>query len=196
MFRGLARWGASARWGQALNASAVFDETPAQSMWRHPATTETGQPIWPDDPDEVPAWRIEREAWALSIGVTLPSYRTKREWMQAEDLATMSCSPLIVTQIAPEESIEDVARAFLAHLRERNEGPMSAKRVTEVYSDWCEDTARAPRSVDQVKAVVALLPGVARSMADQRVNNRRRRVVMWDFDAPYHQEAEDLRMAA
>ena len=48
------------------------------------ATDDDGNLIWPDDPDEVPAWRLaleaKAEAWGWAEqGVKLPPYRTRRE---------------------------------------------------------------------------------------------------------------------
>lgn len=146
------------------------------------AVDDDGNPVWPDDPDEVPAWWYERQAWATINGTKLPPYRTRREMEHAVaaiiDRMEGQQTPQIVGPFSPELA----ARKFIDHLRSSNPGTLheySANELTTVYSEYCTEANIAPTHVDSVKAVLAMLPGVERSKARRMIDGKRTQCVTW-----------------
>lgn len=65
---------------------------------------------WPDDPDEVPAWRLRAEAMARRYGYVLPGYRTRREFdAQVALCRAVSCDAIKLPA-------DETARRFVAHV--------------------------------------------------------------------------------
>lgn len=191
----------------ALPPPANDDPAPlASPKWQHSAVDDDGNLIWPANPDEVPAWRLEREEWARRAGVQLPSYRTKREMYQGEERIRERLSGLVCREPSPALSPDDAAARFLNWLRSSGSDlEFSAQELSNAYDAHCADQNITPTSVDMMKAALALLPGVHRETVDMRVDGRRRRCAKWvitfeqdiPFDGEPEEEADEpLRVAA
>lgn len=158
----------------------ITDDRCPASPWLHSAIDDDGDLIWPDDPNEVPAWRIEREAWAFRAGVKLPPYRTRRDVEQQEDLAIISTAPLLPPEQPRIVSIDDMARMFLAYLvSDDMAGEYSALEISSAYAEFCSIGNIKPCQLDPVKSAMSLLPGVHRIQTCQRVNGKRQRAIRW-----------------
>lgn len=185
--------------------AVVMLDHPARS-WEHRATSDEDGCglLWPDDPDAVPVWRLERELWADRLGIRLPGYRTRREYEAAVQLledAIPDVSTLVSAALPP----DDAAREFLGWLRDDDRvGEYTAAELSALYAEHCADTGREPANTDHVKAALATLPGVYREISDTKVSGKRVRAVRWvvDFEAVGHEvhgttdARPDLRMAA
>lgn len=174
-----------ARIGSRQSGSAAYravEYTPQRlAAWQHSAVDDDGYVVWPDDPDEVPAWRLEREAWASRAGITLPPYRTRREFQQHEDMAAIDAAPPAVVSNPVALSIDDAATQFLEFMIvDDRTGEFSASEISAHYAEFCEHRRIAPCPVDQVKAALALMqPRVRRIKTDQRINGKRHRSIRW-----------------
>lgn len=166
--------------------------------WQHSAVNDSGALAWPEDPDEVPAWRLEREDWARGAGVILPGYRTRREFEAVQAaLAPPEVAPVPVPLPVPDHTVEfrpaDAARAFLMWLRQDDmTGEYSAAEINALYDQWCADRGCDPAKVDLVKEELLLLPGVWKGTSDTRNGGRRQRRVRWiiDCDVPFPEIGE------
>ncbi len=151
------------------------------------ACTDDGTLIWPEDPDEVPPWRLALEAKAAAwgwdkLGIRLPGYRTRREAEQKEELCIINAAPIqILRPVASAWPVDMAAERFLAHLQRDDDlvGEYSAPELSVLYSEFCVAQNVTPRPVDQVKAALALRHGVQRSQVDRRVEGRRQRSIRW-----------------
>lgn len=148
----------------------------------HRATDDDGNLIWPDDPDEVPLWRIEREIWAGIHGLSLPSYRTRREMEQAEMLMVMGIEP--VAAFAPAKLVSlpvaEAAARFLEGLRHHADvRELSAADISNLYLEHCEAEGLEPVAVDQMKDVLKTLPGVFKQPVSSYETGKRRRTMQW-----------------
>ena len=69
--------------------------------------------IWPDDADTVPAWRIEVERKADLRGLTIPPYRTRRQFEAAVEAcanALKEPAPRVILEpLAPAEAARRLA---------------------------------------------------------------------------------------
>lgn len=176
----------------------IITEAPHVSGWMHSACDDDGRVIWPDDLDEVPAWRLEREAWAASAGIKLPAYRTRREMEQLLDLAEIETAPMVAPPQPVEISVDACAVQFAAYLREHGGGEYSAAEINESYADFCTSQNIVPPPVDSVKAALPFQPGIHRGKIDVKVDGRRQRLVRWLIEAPSDADVtdSDLRLAA
>lgn len=118
--------------------------------------------IWPEDPDEVPDWRIAQEGRAFARGYSLPPYRTRRQWElaieRAETLAARMISPAEPAPLAEALSPMDAATQFLDWLQDDvDTKPYSAHELSAHYSLFCEEKRLTPTPVDHMKAAFTLL---------------------------------------
>lgn len=176
----------------------IITEAPYVSGWMHSACDDDGHVIWPDDLDEVPAWRLEREAWAAAAGIKLPAYRTRREMEQLLDLAEIETAPMVAPPQPVAISVDACAVQFAAYLREHGGGEYSAAEINESYADFCTSQNIVPPPVDSVKAALPFQPGIHRGKIDVKVDGRRQRLVRWLIEAPSDADVtdSDLRLAA
>lgn len=176
----------------------IVSAAPAAKGWRHSACDDDGNIHWPDDPDEVPAWRIEREAWARAFGVHLPGYRTRREMEQAQELAEIDTAPVSVPTPQVEVGIDDCATWFAGYLRENGAGEYSASEINDLYATFCVARNLIPPPIDHVKAALALMPGVHRGKIDVKVDGRRQRLVRWLIESETDEDVtvDERRLAA
>lgn len=150
-------------------------------------------PVWPDDPDEVPAWVLKAEAVRAAAGITdrLPA-RTKSEFarsveiVEAQAAATLSkpveSKPVLSIELRPQLSTADAARRFLAAIQhDEIVGEYTAPELSALYSQFCADHNLTPSPVDHVKAELAHLPGVHRQQVATSCpeTGKRRRNWMW-----------------
>lgn len=184
-----------------------------QDGYQHRAADTGGSLIWPEDPDEVPAWWFERQAWATINNVSLPGYRTRREMeaaVNAIELAERGFEPMEMSgPFQPEEA----ASRFLAYLQSHNvRQEYSASELTDVYTEYCSTQNIVASPVDFVKAALALLPAVSKNKVERKgADGKRTRPVCWIIEprlAPVEKprtvntdsrpadDAEPIRMAA
>ena len=174
-------------------------------MWAHSACNDDGELAWPEDPSEVPEWRLEREAWADACGVKLPSYRTKRDADLAIELCAMACPGPLPDPDPPEPAlpVDKAAELFLGSIQNgipSGVAEYSADELSASYEEWCAVRNLLPSSIDHVKAAMALLPGVYRDKQAVYVDGKRRRVVRWVISpaetSDSHIEPLPLKIAA
>lgn len=167
------------------------------------------QYVWPEDPDEVPAWRVVQEQRAAIWGITLPPYRTRRQFELAIEVAeTRAAISVMPEGPAPALAPSEAARRFLSSIQhDEMVGEYTAPELSALYSQHCADHNLTPAHIDFVKCELALLPGVHRKQADKRdpVTGKRQRPMMWIIsplsemgaeDIPFDIHPDDLRMAA
>jgi hypothetical protein len=184
----------------ASDAEIVSVGPMPSSGWRHSACDAEGNIHWPDDPDEVPAWRIERETWARSVGIRLPSYRTRREMEQAQELAEIDTTPVAMPAPHVEVGIDDCADWFASYLREHGAGEYSAAEINDLFAQFCASRGVIPPPIDHVKAALALMPGIHRGKINVMIDGRRQRPVRWLIESASDEDVEaetsERRMAA
>lgn len=172
--------------------------------FRFPATDTDGNVIWPSDPDEVPAWRLERETWAELRGIDLPPYRTRREMERFLEHASAGV-PLPVDVPLQILGAEEAAQRFLGWLRDETYADArehTAQEMSELYARFCDERRILPAPVDTVKAHLALLPGVYRKEVNLKIDGRRSRQMRWIIECldacevPFDADAEPIRLAA
>lgn len=148
--------------------------------YEHRAVDDDGNLIWPDDPDETPAWWFERQALALTIGLPHPPYRTRREMeakIAAIEMAERGFEPMEMSgPFLPDEA----ASRFLSYLQSHGvRQEYSAAELTDVYTEYCSTQNIVASPIDFVKAALALLPAVSKKKVDRKVDGRRTRPVCW-----------------
>lgn len=159
----------------------VADVECAPHGYRHRATDDDGNLIWPDDPDETPAWWFERQALALTIGLPNPPYRTRREMeaaLSAVEMAERGFEPMEMSgPFTPDEA----ASRFLAYLQSHNvRQEYAAAELTDVYAEYCSTQNIVASPVDFVKASLALLPAVSKKKVERKgPDGKRTRPVCW-----------------
>lgn len=171
--------------------------------FRFRAVDADGNLAWPHDPDEVPAWRLEREVWAGLTGASLPPYRTRREmeaWIARveREVEPIADEPLLALDA------EASAVQFLSWLRDTDAEARehTAQEMSDLYAVFCGERRVIPAPVDNVKAHLALLPGVFRKEVNLKVDGRRSRQMRWVIDCdlgeiPFDADAaEPLQLAA
>lgn len=167
------------------------------------------QYVWPEDPDEVPAWRVVQEQRAAMWGITLPPYRTRRQFELAIEVAeTRAAISVMPEGPAPALAPSEAARRFLSSLQhDELVGEYTAPELSALYSQHCADDNLTPAPIDLVKGELVRLPGVHRKQADMRdpVTGKRQRPMMWFIaplsetnaeEIPFDIHPDDLRMAA
>lgn len=167
----------------------AVDLTP---VWQYAdmAPDEDGQLnlVWPDDPDEVPLWRVERETWAEWSGVKLPPYRTKREYKQACDIVAMSVErPAFVANIAPPLPTDQSAREFLTMLQSQVQPTetveFGADEIEAMYLEWCASCGVEASPMNMLKGELRKLgkagAGIIRKQKDSRASGKRERPARW-----------------
>lgn len=159
----------------------VVDAECVPQGYMHRATDDDGNLIWPDDPDETPAWWFERQALALTIGLPNPPYRTKREMeaaLSAVEMAERGFEPMEMSgPFTPDEA----ASRFLAYLQSHNvRQEYSAAELTDVYAEYCSTQNIVASPVDFVKASLAMMPAVSKKKVDRKgLDGKRTRPVCW-----------------
>lgn len=166
-------------------------------------------PIWPDDPNAVPLWRILAETKAAIADLTLVSYRTKAEFDAAcalcEARETPPALPIIVEAVAadipwaplptgpfatPCRLVTDrgprplqpeiAAQKFLAWLRASALiGEWSHEEMSKFYAQHCSASGHSPTPENVLRAALDGLPGASRVQDDRRVKGQRYRPVVW-----------------
>lgn len=169
---------------------------------------------WPDDPDLVPSWRLEAERRASSIGLTLPSYRTHRDYanqvasiraaLAAEEAADVPApepvpDPVpalalpVVTELLPALPAKNAAKQFLAAARAAGGGQFTNEELTESYLKFCRDAGRMPAPENFVRQFLRGMRGVTAEMMDTRdAAGKRTRWTRWTI----HPEQTATRNAA
>lgn len=149
--------------------------------YRHRATDIDGNLIWPEDPDEAPAWWFERQALALTLGLPNPPYRTRREMESAINAIEMAERGFEPMGLAGPFSTEEAASRFLAYLQGHNvRQEYSAAELTDVYTEYCSTQNIVASPVDFVKAALALLPAVSKKKVERKgADGKRTRPVCW-----------------
>lgn len=198
------------RWSQVPGGGGVggIQVPPALELvepagFRFSAVDADGNLAWPHDPDEVPAWRLEREVWAEVTGASLPPYRTRREmeaWIVRVEHEVDSHADEPMQALDAEAS----AVQFLSWLRDTDAEARehTAQEMSDLYAVFCAERRFVPAPVDTVKAHLALLPGVYRKELNLKIDGRRSRPMRWVIDCdlgeiPFDADAaEPLRLAA
>lgn len=170
--------------------------------------------VWPDDPDEVPAWRIAAETTAAIYGYVLPCYRTRREFesaiglceavyentrMQTHARATIADRS---TMTGPAKSAlkgpispDRAAREFIAALRRQERtGTYTAAEIYAAYLDHCTGESRVPCSETVIKTALARIPGVTHALKEDRLHGRRHRPTIWTISADARPKAVSSSM--
>ena len=189
----------------------LIDDTSADGTTQPPAALACqAEPeyIWPEDPDEVPTWRIAQEARAEMLGLGIPPYRTRRQFELAIELAEHKAS-IKIAPIAPLAALSpsESARRFHAYLQhEEDVEEFTVPELSAKYSEFCEHENLTPSHLDFVKAELALRTGVHRRQIDKKdpTTGKRQRPMMWIIapkaeasdDIPFDLHQDDIRMAA
>lgn len=125
-------------------------------------TTYCHDELWPDDPDQVPDWRIKYEQRALEIGMVLPPIRTFRHHIDAIakcEASLFAKQPINV--VGRPLSAEDAAVQFLSWLRETSRtGEFSNETLAGYYADFCSLQNREPTAENMLRGALKRLPGV------------------------------------
>lgn len=173
--------------------------------WQYEAYGADGELIWPADPDEVPPWRLEREAYAKAYNSVVPGYRCRRDAEHHLDLMAMSCAQIAIAppKIAPALSANLAARRFVDELRHPTDvREFSAQEVADIYAGYCEDRHVTPTHIDQVKKAMLGLPGVYRDQIIIHEGGKRKRPMRWiivpaaELANEPNDYAEPIRLAA
>ena len=145
----------------------------------------TGDEPWPDNPDEIPAWRIAQELRAEAGGYKLPAYRTRREFERCVALCegVTQCAPPPPTPIGKPLPANDAARHFLDWMRLNGiTGQISSERLSGLYADFCAQGNTAPAAENMVRGSLKRLSGVTVSLADKRrPGGVRTRPTIWNI---------------
>lgn len=160
--------------------SAPID--PAHSGFSIRCTDDDGNLIWPDDPDEIPAWWHERDAWLSANGLPPLAYKTRREMEHALSIIVEQLECRRESRLVGPYSPDVAASRFVSALRASSPGEVleyNAAELSAAYADYCADNNIAPTHIDQVKAVMALMPGVDRQKSRSMVEGKRRQIVCW-----------------
>lgn len=180
--------------------------------YQHRATDDDGNLIWPDDPDETPAWWFERQSLALTIGLPKPPYRTRREMEAAISAIEMAERGFEPMEMAGPFTPDEAASRFLTYLQSHNvRQEYSAAELTDVYAEYCSTQNIVASPVDFVKASLALLPAVSKKKVERKgPDGKRTRPVCWVIEPrlapttatakpkiePITIDVEPIRMAA
>ena len=196
-----------------FNASVKMlrDHTSADGTTQPPAALACHvepEYIWPEDPDEVPTWRLAQEARAAIFGLGIPPDRTRRQFELAIELAERKAS-IKIAPIAPLAALSpsESARRFHAYLQhEEDVEEFTVPELSAKYSEFCEHENLTPSHLDFVKAELALRAGVhAKQISTKNpATGKRHRPVMWIIapkaetsnDIPFDLHPDDIRMAA
>lgn len=156
---------------------------------------------WPDDWDAVPGWRLAAEERALDIGLTLPAYRTRRDFeamvalidarLQVQDEAA---APPVEPVAAPVDPLPplpavEAASEFLEHLRAKGFGRYTNESLTEEYLRFCRAINRTPAPENFVRQKLRRMVGITSRMVDDRDDlGKRVRWTQWTV-VPFSTEA-------
>lgn len=204
---GLSAWGLWPRGHRAQRVTFTAEAEPPAVVLACASPDDSGDGVWPDDPDAVPAWVVRAEALRASLGIVdrLPA-RTKREWWQQVDLAEIAAAISVVkpaVELGAALPHDEAAREFLGSIQhDEIVGEYTAPEITEAYQKFCADRNLTPSPVDWVKAELALLPGVHKRTRDTKdpVTKSRTRTVLWVItplcEMDHSQSTEEYRLAA
>lgn len=153
--------------------------------------------IWPDDIDAVPAWRIEVERKAEHRGLTIPSYRTRRQFEEAVEACAAALrepAPRVILEpLAPAEA----ARTFLAWIRDQNRcGEFTDQKLKDAYAEHCFATNQTGVDDSQMRKHLIDLAGVSKGLSEKKVSGRRHRPTVWKLGPSLSKIVEDRRLAA
>lgn len=135
---------------------------------------------WPDDPNEVPAWRLDLERRANDINLILPSYRTRGEFEMAVSMCADKVAEETIEPLAPALPPEDSARGFLKWLRETDAcGEYTDERLREAYGRYCQATRVQPSADAYVRKYLKDLGGVSKALGRGPAVGKRERPTIW-----------------
>lgn len=89
---------------------------------------------WPENPDEVPGWRLDVERRAAEIGFKPPTYRTRGEVAAAAAL----CESRLFSGLRKIKP-RDAARLFADHVRRSKTVTFSNATLSDAFESFCVD---------------------------------------------------------
>lgn len=195
-------WGSLAarlRRGETVRPSP----SPAATVSLHLVPIEPGERpdlpfgIWPDAMDEVPAWRIEVERKAELRGLSIPPYRTRKQFEAAVEACAAALrepAPRVILEpLAPAEA----ARQFLAWLRTTSRtGRYTDETLSEIYREHCLTVGRAESSHAHMRNHLATFAGVEKGQEKVEGAPKRKRITIWTIKPSLAKIVEDRRLAA
>ncbi len=155
---------------------------PAHSGFSIRCTDDDGNLIWPDNPDEIPAWWHERDAWLTAHGLPPLAYKTRREMENAVSILVERLECRRESRLVGPYSPDVAASRFVSALRASSPGEVleyNAAELSAAYADYCADSNIIPTHIDQVKAVMAVMPGIDRQKSRSMIEGKRRQIVCW-----------------
>lgn len=170
----------------------------ARALAPPPDIDDLDDPSWPDDPHEVPSWRIGLEARARQRGFTPVGYRTRAEY----EAAVACCRRALegedeITTLAPTEA----ARRFVAELRlRRPETRLDDAEMRSCYADHCRRHRLTELPQNVLRPAMLRMSGVARTQINiQRGRHGQRyRPTVWIISQPRRKAdaTSEMRAAA
>lgn len=156
--------------------------------------------VWPDDPDEVPAWRIAAETKAAIYGYTLPAYRTRREFEAAiglcESAEEQRRNRARAGRLKPALPPARAAQAFVDAVRSQERaGQYTAAEIYAAYLDHCTGHGLTPLSEKALKSGLDSIPGVTVAQCEAKLHGRRHRPTIWTISAEVPR-SRPLKLAA
>lgn len=166
--------------------------------------TWNGQFVWPDDPDEVPLWRLAQEARADELKIKLPDVRTRRQYeaglLLVESNLVGRPIPAVDTEIDPMRTLKphDAAETFVADLVALGaHGPHDDAQLRELYADHCQRYRLVPTADNMLRDAMRALPGVFKEQVDGKTAaGKRQRKFVWLIATPENEHDDMLIEAA
>lgn len=152
------------------------------------ASNDDGLPwcngVWPDDPDEVPGWRLAAEIQAKLYGYRLPSYRTRREFEAMLERCRAAEEHSSTDVIHPPLPAMQAAREFVAALRAADRtGDYTVDELAAAYLDHCTAQRRAPTKDRALRIALGQVPGVWTHTVERSIDGKRHRPTIWHIGA-------------
>ncbi len=176
---------------------AASPSLPALATWN-------GHFVWPEDPDEVPLWRLAQEARAADLGIKLPESRTRRQHdanlalVESNLIGRPASAPAV--EIDPLRTLQphDAAETFVADLVALGEhGPHDDAQLRALYADHCTRYRLVPTAENMLRDAMRVLPGVFKEQVDGKTAaGKRQRKFVWLIATPEAEQDELLEVAA
>lgn len=162
-----------------------------------PASETEPRGRWPDDPDEIPEWRLKAERRAAEIGVSLPGYRTRRQFDAAVAKCTAAIEKSLALAVRTKLSPKDAAARFANHVLSLSQtAAFSSEELTTAYAEWMV-SCNVECSESHMRGKLKRVPAVTRETTDTRMKSGRRvREVRWVFRPPSMETVMVSRVAA